>query len=296
MFVAGHVHIRKEVHLHLDEPIALAGLAAAAFHVEAEAAGVIAARARLGYFGEQLAQRTKQAGVRRRVGSRRAADGTLVDVDDAVDLLEALDLPAGRRVHHRPIELVVRMREQGVVDQRGLARARHTGDACEQSQRKFRGDVLEVVARGADHADHALGIEGRAQGGQRDLLASREVLASERILVLFDVGRRAFRDDLAAMHARAGADVEHAIRFTDGFLIVLHHQHRVAQVAQMLERAEQPRVVALMEPDGRLVEDVHDAGETRAHLARQPDALRSRLGMMPSKVCFLRVMRPVPCT
>jgi hypothetical protein len=46
--VAGHVHVRQEVHLHLDHAVALAGLAAPALDVEAEAAGLVAARARLG--------------------------------------------------------------------------------------------------------------------------------------------------------------------------------------------------------------------------------------------------------
>jgi hypothetical protein len=47
--VAGHVDVGQEVHLDLDHAVALAGLAAAALHVEAEAPGVVAARARLGH-------------------------------------------------------------------------------------------------------------------------------------------------------------------------------------------------------------------------------------------------------
>ena len=35
--VAGHVHIGQKMHLHLDDAVALAGLAAAALDVEAEA-------------------------------------------------------------------------------------------------------------------------------------------------------------------------------------------------------------------------------------------------------------------
>ena len=89
--VAGHVDVRQEVHLDLDDAVALARLAAPALHVEAEAAGVVAARARFGHCGEQLAQRREQPGVRGRVRARRAADGTLVDVDDAIDVLEPLD-------------------------------------------------------------------------------------------------------------------------------------------------------------------------------------------------------------
>ena len=48
----------------------------------------------------------------------------------------------------------------------------------------------------------------------------------------------------------------------------------VAEVAQPLERADQPVVVALVEPDRRLVEDVEDADELRADLGREPQPLR----------------------
>ena len=55
---------------------------------------------------------------------------------------------------------------------------------------------------------------------------------------------------------------------------MLDHDDGVAEVAQALERAEQPRVVALVQADRGLVEDVHHAGESRADLAREADALR----------------------
>ena len=50
--VARHVDVGQEMHLDLDDPVALAGLAAAAFHVEGEASRAVATRARLGHPGE----------------------------------------------------------------------------------------------------------------------------------------------------------------------------------------------------------------------------------------------------
>ena len=57
-------------------------------------------------------------------------------------------------------------------------------------------------------------------------------------------------------------------------LVVLDDEHGVAEVAQPLERADQPVVVALVEADRRLVEDVEDADELRADLRREPQPLR----------------------
>ena len=61
--------------------------------------GCVAARLGLGQAGEPVADRREGAGIGRRVGARRAADRRLVDVDDLVEVLEALDaLVRGRHV------------------------------------------------------------------------------------------------------------------------------------------------------------------------------------------------------
>jgi hypothetical protein len=98
--IAGHVDVRQEVHLHLRDAVPLAGLAAPALDVEAEAPGLVAARARFLGTGEQLANRGENAGVGRRVRARRATDRALVDIDALVDMLQALDgsCAAGVRV------------------------------------------------------------------------------------------------------------------------------------------------------------------------------------------------------
>ena len=93
-----------------------------------------------------------------------------------------------------------------------------------------------------------------------------------------DLFRRSFRDDLAAMHARARADVDHMIRLEDRVLVMLHDEHRIAEVAQVLQRFEEARIVALMQPDGRLVEHVQHAGQPGADLRGEPDALAFAAG------------------
>jgi hypothetical protein len=55
--------------------------------------------------------------------------------------------------------------------------------------------------------------------------------------------------------------------------VVLHHEHAVAEVDQPPERLEQPRVVAGVEADARLVEHVEHAHERRTDLRGEPDAL-----------------------
>src|SRR6185312_17013699 len=83
---------------------------------------------------------------------------------------------------------------------------------------------------------------------------------------------------MAAMNARARADVEDVVGGADGVLVMLDHNHRVAEVAQALEGFEQPRIVALVQADARFVENIQHARETRADLRGEPDALTFAAG------------------
>src|SRR5258708_6440122 len=74
--------------------------------------------------------------------------------------------------------------------------------------------------------------------------------------------------------ARSRSHVEHVIGRVDRLFVVLDHDDGVAEVAQMLERGKEPRVVALVQSDRGLIEHVHHPGESRADLAGKPDPLR----------------------
>jgi len=60
----------------------------------------------------------------------------------------------------------------------------------------------------------------------------------------------------------------------DRLFVVLDDDDGVAEVAQVLERGKEARVVALVQPDRGLIEHVHHPGESRADLAGEPDPLR----------------------
>ena len=54
---------------------------------------------------------------------------------------------------------------------------------------------------------------------------------------------------------------------------MLHNDQCVAEVAQMAQRRKETVVVALMEADARLIENVEHAHQPRADLCRETDAL-----------------------
>ena len=80
-------------------------------------------------------------------------------------------------------------------------------------------------------------------------------------------------DHLAAMDAGARAHIDEIIGAADRVLVMLDDDHGVAEIAQPFQRREQPVVVALMQADRRLVEHVEHAGEARADLRGEADAL-----------------------
>ena len=129
--VAGDPDVGQEVHLDPLLPVALAGLAPAAGHVEAEPARRVAADLGLGQLGEQLADQVEHAGVGGRVRVGRRSQGRLIDVDDLVDLVQALDLLVGPGGEPGAVQRLGGGLPEDVLDQRALARAadaRHDGD------------------------------------------------------------------------------------------------------------------------------------------------------------------------
>ena len=244
-----------------------------------EATRAVAARAGFRHAGEQFADRREQPGVGRRIGARRTADRALVDVHDLVQVLQALDaVVCGRFQRRGAVQCRGAQREQRVVDQRRLARTGHAGDAGQQADRNFQIDIVQVVAARALEVQRQLLVARRALGRNRDLHSPGQVFAGQRVRVRHDFCGRALGDDLAAVHAGARADVDHVVGQADRVFVVLDHDHRVADVAQVLERAEQAIVVALMQADRRFVEDVHHADQAGADLAGQANPLRFAAG------------------
>src|ERR1700687_2659732 len=78
------------------------------------------------------------------------------------------------------------------------------------------------------------------------------------------LGIRPFRDQLAATLSRAGAEIEDTIRGAHDVGIVLNHQDRISEIAQVVQDLNQTVSVAAMQADGRLVEDVERSYQSRA--------------------------------
>ncbi len=90
--LAGDVNIRKEVHFDAFHSVSFAVLAAAAFDVEAETSGFVAAKSCFGGEGEEIANIGEDPAVGDGVTARGTTYWGLIDDDGFIEMLEPSDL------------------------------------------------------------------------------------------------------------------------------------------------------------------------------------------------------------
>ncbi len=293
---AAQVHVGQELHLHVFEAVAAAGRAAAVAGVEAEHARGVIALDRQPRLAEQIADRIPRAHVTGGIGACGLADRRLIDhchVGQPVMAEHAVE--RARRFGRFPLRLGER-REQHVLDQRALARARHARDDHQVIERKLDRDVLQVVlARTFEHQPRRVGAHvarGVAVGGehvQLELLAARQVLPGQCRGALDFVGR-AIEDDLAAALARARSHVKHAVGREHHLRVVFDHHQRVARRAQPVHHLDHAMHVARVQADRGFVEDEQCVDERGAERSGQVDPLHLAAGQGAA----LPVERQVP--
>ena len=286
--LAGNIDIRKEVHLDLDRAVTLAGLTAPTLHIETEPTRLVTANVGLVGLGEQLADVVENSRVGGGVRTRGPPDRRLVDGDDLVELLHALDalVEAGR--HLRGVDPLHQRAQQDLVDQGRLSGTGHARDTDELPERELDADVLQVVLLGTHNRDD-VAVPRTTSTGYRDGAFPGQVLASDRFLVLEQLLVGAAMHDGAAVLAGTRTDVDNVIGDLHRVLVVLNDEDRVAEIAHPHERLDEPLVVALMQTDRGLVEDVQHADQTRTNLRRKPDSL----GLATSEGCGVARHRQV---
>src|SRR5437899_4239377 len=130
----------------------------------------------------------------------------------------------------------------------------------------------------ADDAQHPIRIRDAAARRHRDTQLATQIARRERVAMKQHFIEWARGNHLATMPSGARTEIDDVVGRANGFLIVLHDEHRVAEVTQLLECGEQPRVIALVQADRRLIQDVQHADEAAADLRRETNALRFATG------------------
>ena len=272
---AAQVDIAQELHLHMLETAAATGRATAIATVEAELARGITALLRQRRGGKQLADRIPGADIAHRVGTRRLADRRLVHEHHVGQMVRAQQTIMLARRLGGLAKLAQQRRCQHVLDQRGLARSAHAGDADHALQRNLQRHVLQVVGAHAfqDQARRVVLHRTQLPAGRIDHLApAAQVVTGERG-GLAQVLRRAVKHDLAAALARPRAHVDDAVGRPHHRRVMLHHHQRVASIAQAQHRLGDAVHVARVQADAGLVQHEQGVDQRGAQRRRQVDAL-----------------------
>src|SRR3974390_866864 len=94
------------------------------------------------------------------------------------------------------------------------------------------------------------------------------------------------------MNTGARAKVDDVIGTAHGFLVVLDHQDRIAARFEFVECGQQLFVIASVQANGWLVEDVEYAAEIRAGVSGQSNALAFAAGKCRHTATQLHVTNP----
>jgi len=181
------------------------------------------------------------------------------------------------RVRLHAVEVRAQLFVDDLVDERAFATAGDARHAGKRPERNAHVDVLEVIFLRPAHGEE-LTVPRAPRFRRFDLLFPAQILTGQARFVRHDLRGRARRDHIAAVDARPRADVHDIVRRAHRILVVLDHDQRIAEVAQTLERRKQLVVVALVQSDGRLVEDIQHPHQAAADLRGKPDALALAAG------------------
>ncbi len=275
--LAGQLHIGQKLHLDRHRPVALAHIAAAPRHIEREVPRGVPPPLRLRLRRKQLADCVERLDVRHWIRPGRASDGRLIHQHNIVQPLHALDVPIDSRgiAAFDPPQPVSDSLVQHIVDQGRLPRSGNSGNRNQQVQRNVHVDAFEVVRARPLQPQPLLRRPRRMpprRNWNRQLAA--EITPGDRSRIRRDLLHRSRRQHLAPKFPGARAQIEQIIRRAQHVRIVLDHQDRVAQIAQLVQNPNQPRRVSRVQPDRRLIEHIERAHQARSQRRRQLNALR----------------------
>ena len=121
---------------------------------------------------------------------------------------------------------------------------------------------------------------------------SCEILPRDAVLIPHEVLSSPLSNNLSSVLPCAGPDIHNPVCGAHGILIMLHHEHRVSKIPEMLQRPEQLVIVPLMQAYARLIQYVGNSNQSRADLRRETYALCLAAGERPGRPGQCEVIKP----
>ena len=259
---AGDVHVREKLHLDLFKALALARLAASALNIEREGTRRIATHPRQFGLRQEPPHRVKRLGIGQQVGTRRGADGRLIDKNNIGQLVAAQNSAARARDTDRLPALLFEAAIQHVFHQRRFARAGHAGQTHQPAEGNGDIDILKIMRARALDGQPLFFSDRPAFVRERNGQPAGQVLTGQGLLVFEQPGIRPVEHDLAAFFTGQGAQVDDIIGLANNLRVVLDHHDRIPVVAQVLQNTDQTLTVARMQANRRFVQNIQGVDQS----------------------------------
>ncbi|OQB38838.1 MAG: hypothetical protein BWY06_01871 [Candidatus Latescibacteria bacterium ADurb.Bin168] len=192
-------------------------------------------------------------------------------------MLDPRDRVVGTHRQPRVEKMPHERRQKRVGYQRAFAATRYPGHAYEHPEGDPYIHVLQIIVPCTrDLEPVAVGSAARL----RDIYPSapREIVTGYGIGGARQVLGGPDSDNGSAPNAGARPEIHHEVGGPHRVFVMLHHDHRVPEIAQATECVEKAVIVSMVQTYGRLVQDIQHADESTSDLARKPDTLRFSTG------------------
>src|SRR5947209_7017702 len=148
----GYIHIGQEVHLDFDDTLTLTSFTTSSLYIEGEAPRCVTSDACLRDLCEEFTDAGEGIGVGSRVRARCASDRRLIDVDNLVQICQALDILVCSRLIVGAEKGMGEFPIENISNQCTFARARYTCHSNKLAEGYLNSNVLEIVlACALDH-------------------------------------------------------------------------------------------------------------------------------------------------
>lgn len=200
----------------------------------------------------------------------------MIDEFHAAEFIHAVEFGGGGIFFEGESKVAGEIVVDDGVGESGFSGAGDSGEADKNAEGEVEIEVLDVVGGGV--ADGESGFRGAVSFRCGDGFFSLKVGESDGV---GELGRGGFLSevflsesghDFASAFAREGAEIEEVVGFGHDRFIVLHDHERVALIAEAVHHLDEAADVAVVESDGRFVEDKKGLSESGAEAGREIDA------------------------
>ena len=196
-------------------------------------------------------------------GARGAGEGGLIDELHAGKFVESGDLGGGRFFVGDDAKMAGKVVVDDGVGERGFPGSGNAGEGDEDAEGDFDVEVFDIVDRGAGDGEVGLGLAvGFGNGDGFGAVEVGEGLGCGVFFLGLALGKR--RHDGASGFAGGGAHVDEVVGLVHDRFIVFDDADGDPFVAQGVHHLGEAMNVAVVQADGRFVEDEESVGESGA--------------------------------